>query len=57
LENYCSGDCVNFRNHELTKPLISYYQNEKQAGNTEYFRIDGTQPVEEVTKELQKILG
>lgn len=43
--------------HELTKPLISYYQNEKQAGNTEYFRIDGTQPVEEVTKELQKILG
>lgn len=43
--------------HELTKPLISYYQNEKQAGNTKYFRIDGTQPVEEVTKELQKILG
>ena len=43
--------------HELTKPLISYYQNEKQAGNTEYFRIDGTQPVEEVAKELQKILG
>ncbi len=43
--------------HELTKPLISYYQNEKQAGNTEYFRIDGTQPVDEVTKELQKILG
>ena len=43
--------------HELTKPLISYYQNEKQASNTEYFRIDGTQPVEEVTKELQKILG
>lgn len=43
--------------HELTKPLISYYQNEKQAGNTEYFKIDGTQPVEEVTKELQKILG
>ena len=43
--------------HELTKPLISYYQNEKQAGNAEYFRIDGTQPVEEVTKELQKILG
>jgi len=43
--------------HELTKPLINYYQNEKQAGNTEYFRIDGTQPVEEVTKELQKILG
>ena len=39
--------------HELTKPLISYYQNEKQAGNTEYFRIDGTQPVEEVTKEWQ----
>lgn len=43
--------------HELTKPLINYYQNEKQAGNTEYFRIDGTQPVEAVTKELANILG
>lgn len=43
--------------HQLTKPLINYYQNEKKAGNTEYFRIDGTQPVEKVTHELEKILG
>ena len=43
--------------HQLTKPLINYYQNDKKAGNTEYFRIDGTQPVEKVTHELEKILG
>jgi adenylate kinase len=43
--------------HDLTKPLISYYQNEAKEGRTQYFRIDGTQAVTEVTKELVKILG
>lgn len=43
--------------HDLTKPLISYYQHEAKEGNTQYFRIDGTQPVADVTKELAKILG
>ena len=43
--------------HDLTKPLISYYQHEAKEGCTQYFRIDGTQPVADVTKELAKILG
>ncbi|MCX8649768.1 adenylate kinase [Gilliamella sp. B2776] len=43
--------------HDLTKPLISYYQHEAKEGHTQYFRIDGTQPVADVTKELAKILG
>jgi len=37
--------------------LISYYQHEAKEGRTQYFRIDGTQPVADVTKELAKILG
>ncbi|OCG22721.1 adenylate kinase [Gilliamella sp. App2-1] len=43
--------------HDLTKPLINYYQHEAKEGHTQYFRVDGTQPVAEVTKELAKILG
>lgn len=43
--------------HQLTKPLINYYQKEAKEGHTKYFRIDGTQPVADVTKELAKILG
>ncbi|WP_392552448.1 adenylate kinase [Orbus wheelerorum] len=43
--------------HQLTKPLISYYQNEAKLGNTKYFRIEGTKPVTTVTKELLTILG
>ncbi|MDF7670579.1 adenylate kinase [Orbaceae bacterium ESL0721] len=43
--------------HELTKPLMNYYQQAAKEGLTKYFRIDGTQPVAEVTKELAKILG
>lgn len=43
--------------HDLTKPLINYYQHEAKEGRTKYFRIDGTQPVADVTNELIKILG
>ncbi|MWN32023.1 adenylate kinase [Gilliamella sp. Pra-s65] len=43
--------------HDLTKPLISYYQHEAKEGRTQYFRIDGTQAVADVTKELANILG
>ncbi|MWP47135.1 adenylate kinase [Gilliamella sp. Pas-s27] len=43
--------------HDLTKPLISYYQHEAKEGQTQYFRIDGTQAVADVTKELANILG
>ncbi|OCG00354.1 adenylate kinase [Gilliamella sp. wkB112] len=43
--------------HDLTKPLISYYQQEAKNGSTKYFCVDGTKAVAEVTKELTKILG
>ncbi len=43
--------------HKQTKPLIAYYTAEAEAGNTEYHRLDGTQPVETVSAELNKILG
>jgi len=43
--------------HKQTSPLIDYYQAEAKAGNTQYFRLDGTQKVEVVSQELDKILG
>lgn len=43
--------------HKQTKPLIAYYTAEAEAGNTEYHRLDGTQSVETVSAELNKILG
>ena len=43
--------------HKQTKPLIAYYTAEAEAGNTKYHRLDGTQPVEAVSAELNKLLG
>ncbi|OOF64359.1 adenylate kinase [Rodentibacter sp. Ppn85] len=43
--------------HKQTQPLVDYYQAEAKAGNTQYFRLDGTQKVEAVSQELDKILG
>ncbi|MHB7671876.1 adenylate kinase [Providencia stuartii] len=43
--------------HGLTAPLVAYYQKEADAGNTKYFKIDGTRKVTEVSEELAKILG
>ena len=43
--------------HKQTSPLIDYYQAEAKAGNTQYFRLNGTQKVEEVSQELNKILS
>ncbi|KAE9540373.1 adenylate kinase [Ursidibacter maritimus] len=43
--------------HKQTKPLIAYYTAEAEAGNTQYHRLDGTQPVETVSAELNKLLG
>lgn len=42
--------------HQLTKPLINYYQHEAKEGRAKYYRIDGTQSVSDVTNELVKIL-
>jgi adenylate kinase len=43
--------------HEQTKPLVSYYQSEAKVGNTEYHRLDGTQPVDSVSAQLGDLLG
>ncbi|WP_249962340.1 adenylate kinase [Histophilus somni] len=43
--------------HNTTKLLVDYYQAEAVQGNTKYFRLDGTQKVEEVSQELDKILS
>lgn len=43
--------------HKQTKPLIAYYTAEAEAGNTQYFRLDGTQPVDAVSAELNTLLG
>lgn len=43
--------------HNTTKLLVDYYQAEAAQGNTKYFRLDGTQKVEEVSQELDKILS
>jgi adenylate kinase len=38
--------------HQQTKPLVDYYQVEAQLGNCKYLTIDGTQPVEQVSRLL-----
>lgn len=43
--------------HQLTAPLIQYYQKEAQMSVVKYNRIDGTRPVSEVSQELARILG
>ncbi|EKT65013.1 adenylate kinase [Providencia burhodogranariea] len=43
--------------HDLTAPLVAYYRKEADAGNTKYFKLDGTRKVVEVSEELAKILG
>lgn len=43
--------------HEQTMPLVDYYQAEAQAGNTQYHKLDGTQAVEAVSKQLAELLG
>ncbi|RDV24680.1 adenylate kinase [Alteromonas aestuariivivens] len=43
--------------HDQTKPLISYYSAEAVAGNCQYHKLDGTQPVEAVSHKLAELLG
>ncbi|PWC18095.1 adenylate kinase [Brenneria corticis] len=43
--------------HQQTAPLVAYYQKEADAGNTRYFKVEGTRQVAEVRAELEKILG
>ena len=43
--------------HEQTKPLVDYYAAEAEAGNCEYHKMDGTKPVDEVSQQLNSLLG
>ncbi|OOF04898.1 adenylate kinase [Salinivibrio sp. MA440] len=43
--------------HNQTAPLIAYYKKEADAGNTQFVTFDGTQAVERVSTEIQKVLG
>ncbi|AKA39514.1 adenylate kinase [Yersinia ruckeri] len=43
--------------HQQTAPLVSYYRQEADAGHTQYFKLDGTRNVSEVSAELATILG
>ncbi|OOE79174.1 MULTISPECIES: adenylate kinase [Salinivibrio] len=43
--------------HNQTAPLIAYYKKEADAGNTQFVTFDGTQAVEQVSAEIQKVLG
>ncbi len=38
--------------HQQTAPLIGFYGKEAEAGNTRYVKIDGTQPVDQVSQQL-----
>ncbi|MEE1672483.1 adenylate kinase [Agarivorans aestuarii] len=42
--------------HEQTKPLVSYYGKEAEAGNSKYFKLDGTQSVEAISNQLVELL-
>lgn len=42
--------------HQLTAPLVTYYRQEAERGNTRYFKLDGTRKVSEISAELASIL-
>lgn len=43
--------------HEQTAPLIDYYKKEAESGRTQHHKVDGTQSVEAVSRELTDILA
>ncbi|MED5524378.1 adenylate kinase [Gallaecimonas pentaromativorans] len=43
--------------HEQTEPLIGYYQTEAKLGAVKYLKIDGTQAVDAVSKQLSEQLN
>jgi len=43
--------------HEQTELLVGYYRKAAERGETHYHHIDGTQPVEQVSKQLVALLG
>ncbi|MGL5007666.1 MAG: adenylate kinase [Plesiomonas sp.] len=43
--------------HDQTEPLVAYYNKEADAGQTRYFKLDGTRNVDTISQELTTILG
>jgi adenylate kinase len=43
--------------HDQTKPLVDYYSAAAQDGLCEYIKLDGTQAVESIAKELGRLLS
>jgi len=43
--------------HDQTAPLIQFYGNEAEAGNTQYLKFDGTKQVAEVSADIEKALS
>ena len=43
--------------HEQTKPLVDFYRKDAGEGLSKYYKLDGTQSVDAVSKELAAILG
>ncbi|MDD4863295.1 MAG: adenylate kinase [Alishewanella agri] len=43
--------------HEQTELLVGYYRKAAERGETHYHHIDGTQQVEQVSKQLVALLG
>jgi len=43
--------------HQQTKPLVNYYTELAGTGDCAYHKLDGTQPVEAVNKQLASLLG
>ena len=43
--------------HEQTKPLVDFYRKDAAEGLSKYYKLDGTQSVDAVSKELAAILG
>ncbi|AIN47022.1 adenylate kinase [Candidatus Palibaumannia cicadellinicola] len=43
--------------HQQTEPLINYYCKEDHAGNTRYFAVNAKHQVQEINRELVRILS
>jgi adenylate kinase len=43
--------------HEQTELLVGYYRQEAEQGRTQYHHMMGTLPVEEVSAQLEALLG
>lgn len=43
--------------HKQTAPLVAYYSKDVEGSKTQYHKFDATQPVAQVSAEIEKVLG